>query len=84
MPKLPGKSLLPEREDHRVDAITTAVGFLASPTYWVVVISVVGIAAVASAIPGMNSFLVMALAFPFILFEIEEPAIGRVELATIS
>ncbi len=67
-----------------MDAITTALGYLVDPTYWVVLISVVLLAAVASAIPGMNAFLVMALAFPFLLFEVEEPAIGLVALATIS
>lgn len=67
-----------------MDTIATALGFLLQPTYWVAVLSVVALAAVASAIPGMNSFLVMALAFPFVLFEIDEPAIGLVALATIS
>ena len=67
-----------------MEAIATAIGFLGEPTYWVALLSVVLLSAAASAIPGMNAFLVMALAFPFILFEIEEPAIGLVALATIS
>ena len=67
-----------------MDAIITALGYLIDPVYWVVLLSVVFLAALASAIPGMNAFLVMALAFPFILFEVEEPAIGLVALATIS
>ena len=67
-----------------MDAITTALGYLIDPVYWVVLLSVVALAALASAIPGMNAFLVMALAFPFILFEVDEPAIGLVALATIS
>ena len=67
-----------------MDAITTAVGYLFDPLYWGVLLSVVALAALASAIPGMNAFLVMALAFPFILLEVEEPAIGLVALATIS
>ena len=67
-----------------MDAITTAAGFLAEPTYWLALFAVVGLAVIASAIPGMNAFLVMALAFPFIVLKIEEPAIGLVALATIS
>lgn len=67
-----------------MEAITTALGYLLDPTYWFVLLSVVALAALASAIPGMNAFLVMALAFPFILFEVDEPAIGLVALATIS
>ncbi len=67
-----------------MEAIATAAGFLAEPTYWAALLGVVLLSAMASAIPGMNAFLVMALAFPFILFEIEEPAIGLVVLATIS
>ena len=67
-----------------MEAITTALGYLLDPVYWAVLLSVVALAALASAIPGMNAFLVMALAFPFILFEVREPAIGLVALATIS
>ena len=67
-----------------MEAIVTAAGFLLEPTYWIALLSVVALSALASTIPGMNAFLVMALAFPFILFEIEEPAIGLVVLATIS
>ncbi|MDE2838357.1 MAG: tripartite tricarboxylate transporter permease [Chloroflexota bacterium] len=67
-----------------MESITTALGYLIDPVYWAVLLSVVLLAALASAIPGMNAFLVMALAFPFILFEVEEPAIGLVALATIS
>ena len=67
-----------------MEAIATALGYMLDPLYWVVLLSVVALAALASAIPGMNAFLVMALAFPFILFEVEEPAIGLVALATIS
>ncbi len=65
-------------------AVAEALGYLAQPLYWGVLLSVVALAALASAIPGVNSFLVMALAFPFILFRVEEPAIGLVALATIS
>ncbi len=67
-----------------MEAILTALGYLLDPVYWVVLLSVVTLAALASAVPGMNAFLVMALAFPFVLFEVDEPAIGLVALATIS
>ncbi len=67
-----------------MEAIRAAIAYLADPAYWAALLSVALLAAMASAIPGMNAFLVMALAFPFILFEIEDPAIGLVVLATIS
>ena len=67
-----------------MDAIGAAAGFLLQPTYWIVLLSVVLLAALASAIPGMNAFLVMALAFSYITFEVEDPAIGLVAIATIS
>ena len=67
-----------------MDAITTAAATLLEPTYWVVLISVVLLSALVSAIPGTNAFLVMALAFPYILFNVEDKAIGLVALATIS
>ncbi len=67
-----------------MDPILTALAFLLDPTYWVVMLGVVFLAALTSVIPGTNAFLVMALAFPLILFEIDDPAIGLVALATIS
>ena len=67
-----------------MDAITTAAAVLLEPTYWIVLISVVLLSALVSAIPGTNAFLVMALAFPYILFNVEDKAIGLVALATIS
>ena len=38
----------------------------------------------AGIIPGVNSFLVMALAIPVIFFKVEDPAIGLILLATIT
>ena len=67
-----------------MDPILTALAFLLDPTYWVVMLGVVFLAALTSVIPGTNAFLVMALAFPLILFEVDDPAIGLVALATIS
>ena len=65
-----------------MDPILTALAFLLDPTYWVVMLGVVFLAALTSVIPGTNAFLVMALAFPLILFEVDDPAIGLVALAT--
>ena len=67
-----------------MDSVLAALTFLLDPTYWVVMLGVVMLAALTSIIPGTNAFLVMALAFPLILFEVEDPAIGLVALATIS
>ncbi len=67
-----------------MDSVLAALTFLLDPIYWVVMLGVVMLAALTSIIPGTNAFLVMALAFPLILFEVEDPAIGLVALATIS
>ena len=67
-----------------MDAIIEAVQFLGGSSYWLALFSAVGLAMLASVIPGMNSFMVMALVFPFILFEIADPAIGLIMLATIT
>ena len=67
-----------------MDSIVEAAGFLAGSSYWLALFSAVGLAMLASVIPGMSSFMVMALAFPFILFQISDPAIGLIMLATIT
>lgn len=61
-----------------------AISYLSQPTYWFALSAALGLAALAGLIPGVNSTLVMAIAIPLILFEVEEPAIGLVMLATIT
>lgn len=67
-----------------LEPIGSALSYLAQPTYWLAMAAALGLAIMAGVIPGVNSFLVMALAIPFIVLNIESPAIGLVMLATIT
>jgi TctA family transporter len=57
---------------------------MGDPLYWFAVFGAVMIAAITGIIPGASGILVMSLAIPFIVFEIEDPAIGLVMLATMT
>ena len=67
-----------------LEPIGEAFGYLLTPGYWGAVFTAVGLAMMASVIPGVNSFLVMALAIAIIVFNVDDPAIGIVLLATIT
>ena len=67
-----------------LEPIGEAAGYLLTPGYWGAVFTAVGLAMMASVIPGVNSFLVMALAIAIIVFNVDDPAIGIVLLATIT
>lgn len=67
-----------------LEPIGEAAGYLQTPGYWGAVFTAVGLAMMASVIPGMNSFLVMAMAIAIIVFNVDDPAIGIVLLATIT
>ncbi len=63
-------------------AIGQSVGYLGNPVYWAAVLIAVALA-VHGLIPGVGSLTIQALAIPFILFQIKDPAIGLVMLATL-
>jgi putative tricarboxylic transport membrane protein len=67
-----------------LEPIATAAAYLLEPGYWGALLAAVGLALLASVIPGVNSFLVMALAISIILLNIDDPALGIVLLATIT
>jgi len=67
-----------------LEPIGEAAGYLQTPGYWGAVFTAVGLAMMASVIPGVNSFLVMAMAIAIIVFNVDDPAIGIVLLATIT
>jgi TctA family transporter len=67
-----------------LDPIGEAAAYLLTPGYWGAVFAAVALALMASVIPGVNSFLVMALAIAIIVFNVDDPAIGIVLLATIT
>ena len=66
------------------ESIATAGSYLLQPTYWVALAAALAFAVLAGVMPGVNSSFVMALAIPLIVFEIDDPAIGLVMLATIT
>jgi TctA family transporter len=67
-----------------MDAIFAGFGLLGSQTYWLAFLTAVGMAAVAGLLPGVSASLLMALAVPFIVFNIQDPVIGIAMLATIT
>lgn len=64
--------------------ILEAVSRLGDPVYWAAVIIAVVLAAATGLIPGASGIVVMALAIPFIIDNVNDPAIGLVALATIT
>lgn len=66
------------------DSTIQALSSLGNPVYWFAVTSAVLVAGITGIIPGASGILVMSLAIPFIVFEIDDPAIGLVMLATMT
>ena len=66
-----------------MDALESAVGYLAGWDYWAAVTIAVALAAFASVVPGVSSILIMAISIPIIVFNIDDPIIGLTLLATI-
>ncbi|MDA0797395.1 MAG: tripartite tricarboxylate transporter permease [Chloroflexi bacterium] len=67
-----------------LEPIAEAVAYLLVPSYWGAVFVAVSLALMASVIPGVNAVLVMALAMAIVLFNVDDPALGIVLLATIT
>src|SRR6185312_6890635 len=57
---------------------------LGTSSYWLAFGAALVMAAAAGLIPGLSATLLMALAVPFIVFNIQDPVIGIVMLATIT
>ena len=66
-----------------MDALLSAASYLTATSYWLAVATAILLAAAASVIPGVSSILVMAIAIPIIVFNIDDPIIGLTLLATI-
>lgn len=56
---------------------------MSQPTYWVALLAAVAIGTFVGFIPGVGATLVTALMLPFVLFLVEDPAIGIVLLAMV-
>lgn len=67
-----------------MEAIFDGFGYLGSQAYWLAFFAAVGMAAVAGLMPGISASLLMALAVPFIVFNVRDPVLGIVMLATIT
>jgi len=67
-----------------LEPIATAAAYLLEPSYWGAVFAAVTLALLAGIVPGVSAVLVMALALSIILFNVEDPAVGIVLLATIT
>jgi putative tricarboxylic transport membrane protein len=67
-----------------MDGILAGLSWLGTSTYWLAFFAAVFMAAAAGLVPGLSATLLMALAVPFIVFNIQDPVIGIVMLATIT
>jgi TctA family transporter len=67
-----------------VEELTQALARLGDPIYWAAVTGAVFVAGITGIIPGASGILVMSLSIPFIVFNIDDPAIGLVMLATMT
>ena len=62
----------------------SVLGYLSDPIYWFTVLAGIGLATAAGIIPGVTATQIMAITFPFIVLNIDDPAVGLVLLATIT
>jgi putative tricarboxylic transport membrane protein len=67
-----------------MDAFLTAIAYLGTLEYWQVLIAGTLLAIVHGLLPGIGSLHVMAILLPFIIFNIQDPAVALVLLAAIT
>lgn len=67
-----------------MDAFLTAVSYLGTLDYWQVLVAGTLLAIVHGLLPGIGSLHVMAILLPFIIFNIQDPAVALVLLAAIT
>lgn len=67
-----------------MDGLLGGLAFLGTGAYWAAFLTAVAMAAVAGVLPGISAGLLMAIAIPFIVFNVQDPVIGIVMLATIT
>jgi putative tricarboxylic transport membrane protein len=67
-----------------MDGIIAGLSLLGTSTYWLAFGAALLMAAAAGLVPGLSATLLMALAVPFIVFNVQDPVIGIVMLATIT
>jgi len=67
-----------------MDGILAGLAWLGTASFWLAFLAGVLMAAAAGLVPGLSATLLMAIAVPFIVFNIQDPVIGIVMLATIT
>src|ERR1700689_1341657 len=67
-----------------MDGIIAGLSLLGTSTYWLAFGAALLMAAAAGLVPGLAAALLMGLAVPFIVFNVQDPVIGIVMLATIT
>ncbi len=66
-----------------LDTLLGGVSALATLDFWVAVILATTLAGIVGLIPGVGSITVLAISVPFVVFQVEDPVVGLVFLATI-
>ena len=66
------------------DSIGQSLATMGDPLYWLAVVVAVALSVGVGLIPGISGTVVMALMVPFVVFTIDDPAIGLVMLATVT
>ncbi len=67
-----------------MDAFLQAGSYLGKLSYWQALFAGVFLSIVVGLVPGVGSLLVMAILLPFIVFNIQDPAVALVMLAAIA
>jgi len=67
-----------------MDGVLAGLSVLGTSAYWFAFFAAVSMAAFAAIVPGASASLLMAIAIPFIVFNVQDPVIGIVMLATIT
>jgi putative tricarboxylic transport membrane protein len=66
------------------DGFTNAMPYFAQSDYWLAFWAGLLMAAITALVPGVSSLMLMALAIPFIIINVQDPVIGLVMLAVIT
>ena len=66
-----------------LDTLLGGISALATPEFWIAVLLATALAGIVGLIPGVGSITVLAISVPFVVFQVEDPVIGLVFLATI-
>lgn len=66
------------------DGFTEAIPYFGQGDYWLAFAAGLIMAAITALVPGVSSLMLMALAIPFILINVQDPVIGLVMLAVIT